>query len=341
MRCENVDPIDSVDALLSLRPGLDGTPCCPESRVPIGKKGARLQLLPSGDCVFMAMRTDQTDNRPIRSVLRYLVTAPAAWSLVWPLLLLFGSYIGFNRYYAAYFTAEFESIDPQLVSVTEPHEFVRADIVSEVYQVARLNQLSPLDSQATVKIADAFKSHPWVRDVQGVRKLPGGAINVQLDYREPVAVFHVTSERKPIDENLFFVLDGEGNLLPNEHMTLGDTPRFIHIEVSEAYPTGTEGTGFGDRRVEHAALLARLLNAVKDQIRISKITVSGDPRMNLVPQLELITGDNTAIYWGSPPGMEQPNERGARAKLADLVSGNFQDGSDLRIATPPSIGRRR
>lgn len=288
----------------------------------------------------MAMRTNQTDNRPIRSLLRYLIGAPAVWSLAWPLLLLFGSYIAFNRFYAEHFAIKFEGIDPKIVTITEPHDYVRTDLVSEVYELARLDRLSLLDKHATAKLADAFSSHPWVRDVRSVRKLPGGAIDVQLDYREPVVLFHST-EVGPRYNDQYWALDGEGIMLPTDDMTEDDIPTFIHIEVGEIYPGGDEGTPFGDRRVEHAALLARLLVAIKDKVPVAKITVSGDPRMNLVPKLELITADNKLIYWGSPPGMEQPNERDARSKLADLISGNFRDGSDLSIATQAPIGRRR
>ncbi|KAA5546903.1 FtsQ-type POTRA domain-containing protein [Roseiconus nitratireducens] len=289
----------------------------------------------------MAKRNEEPDDpRPIRRLLRRLVKAPAAWSLIWPLLLIVASYFAMTRWYAEYLADQYRSIDPQLVSVSQPHRYVRSDIVDEVYRATDLAKLSPLDRQATAKLASAFASHPWVRHVQSVRKLPGGKVDVQLEYRVPVAVFHVTSDKHPVDSNLYFVLDGEGVLLPTEKMTLDDTPDFIHIEVREAYPSGEEGTPFGDRRVESAALLAKLLMAVREQIRIAKITVSGDPRMNLVPQLELITGNNTRLFWGSPPGMEQPGERQARSKLVDLLQGNFVQGSDLRIAETPQSGRK-
>jgi len=288
----------------------------------------------------MAKRSEQTDPRPIRRLLRRLVQAPAAWSLLWPLLLIVASYFALTRWYSDYLADKYRSIDPALVSVSEPHRYVRTDIIEEVYRATDLAKLSPLDRQATAKLASAFSSHPWVRHVKSVRKAPGGKIEVHLEYRQPVAVFHVTSDRRQVEDNLYFVLDGEGVLLPTEKMTLADTPDFIHIEVREAYPTGEEGTPFGDRRVESAALLAKLLGAVGDQIRIAKITVSGDPRMNLVPQLELITGNNTRVFWGSPPGMEQPGEREARDKLVDLLRGNFVPGSDLRIARQPSSSPR-
>lgn len=299
----------------------------------------------------MAMQTDETDHRPIRRLLSRLIKAPAAWSLIWPIALLVGSYVAYSRWYATYFAEHYQSLDAKLVTVPEPHEYMRMDLVDEVYQSAGLAELSPLDRQATAKLAAAFASHPWVKQVHRIRKLPGGKFDVDLDYRRPVAVFHLTGGQHWLSEiethlakqgyptesgldNLYFPLDGEGVMLPTDQMTLEDTRKLIHIEVSEEFPTGNEGTPFGNRRVESAALLARLLSApaVASKVHVTKITVSGDPRANQVPQLELVTSDNTRLFWGSPPGMELPQERDARAKLTDLISGNFVSGGDLSIA---------
>ncbi|QEG02658.1 hypothetical protein Mal15_67790 [Stieleria maiorica] len=301
----------------------------------------------------MAKQSEQTDHRPIRRLLRRLIAAPAAWSLAWPMLLLVGSYVAYSRWYADHFATHYRSLDRQSITISPPHEFVRTDLVAEVYDSTRLMDLSPADRSVTAKLASAFASHPWVQHVHRVQKLPAGKFELDLDYRQPVAAFHVTGGEAwkqmiaehlkslgyPVsDVNGYLPLDGEGMLLPTAGLTYDDAMELIHIEVWELYPTGNEGTPFGDRRVESAALLAKLLAAVRDQIRIAKITVSGDPRMNLVPKLEIITGDNTHLFWGSPPGMEQPRERDARAKLTDLLSGNYVPGGDLSIAreaTPP------
>jgi hypothetical protein len=297
----------------------------------------------------MAKRKEDTDHRPIRRLLVRLIKAPAAWSLVWPMVLLIGSYFAYKHWYADHLTQQFGQLSTEQIQISPPHRFVRTDLVEEVYQSTRLWELSPLDPRATAKLASAFASHPWIRHVRSVRKLPGGVIDLHLDYREPVAVFHLTGDQAwlkqieryladlgyPLDggtNDLYFPLDGEGVMLPTEHMTLADTNELIQIEVWEVFPTGNEGTPFGDRRVESAALLAKLLAAVEDRVRVSKITVSGDPRWNLVPQLELVTTNNTHLVWGSPPGMEQPNERNAKAKLKDLLTGRFVPGADLRIA---------
>ncbi len=298
----------------------------------------------------MAKRSEEADHRPIRRLLVRLIKAPAAWSLIWPILLILGSYIAFRRWGAESISQKYGHLDPAMVVVNDPHSFVRTDIVQEVFQDTGLEKLSPLDRQATAKIASAFASHPWVRNVHSVRKLPGGEIEIELQYRDPVAVFHLTGDRKWFEEEVgkfprdgehgmyYFPLDGEGVMLPTEQMTLADADKMIEIEVWELYPTGNVGTPFGDRRVESASLLAKLLSAVQDNIQVKKISVSGDPRVNLVPQLELTTSSGARIFWGSPPGMEQPGERKARDKLTDLITGNVSPDGDLRVARQPTRG---
>ncbi|OYP37528.1 hypothetical protein CGZ80_05235 [Rhodopirellula sp. MGV] len=282
--------------------------------------------------------------------MRRLIKAPAAWALVWPMALLVTSYFAYSHWFSAYFAAQHQGIDPANIEITAPHEYVRTDVVEDVNRWAHFGELSSLDREATPKIASAFKNHPWIRDVRSVVKLPGGKFRVEVDYRRPVASFHVTGDPQYMREieshlsslgmpthgkadEMYFPLDGEGHMLPTENISTEEVRRLIQIEVKNIYPTGVEGTLFGDKRVESAATLANLLSAVSDRIQIAKIMVSGDPRMNIVPQLSLVTGTNTKLLWGSPPGMEQPNERGAKAKLTDLLSGNFVPDGDLRIAT--------
>ncbi|TWU06347.1 cell division protein FtsQ/DivIB [Stieleria varia] len=281
----------------------------------------------------MAMRGEQDQEvRPIRDLLRRLIAAPTAWSFLWPIGLMIIGYVAYHRWGAEHLRTQFQGVQKDHIRIPTPHDYVRTDIVQDVYEDTALNELSVLDRHATAKIADAFATHPWVRKVDGVRKLPHGEIEVSLEYREPVAVFHVTSETRSVRDDLYFALDGEGILLPNEQLNLQDAPKFIHIEVPDEYPHGNVGTAFGERRVENAALLAKLLAPLSDKIKVAKITATGDPRKNIVPQLQITLGNDMTVEWGSPPGMEQPGERDALSKLTDLVNGQFQNGDDLRIA---------
>ena len=285
----------------------------------------------------VAMRSqDKTERRPIRRLLGRLIAAPGALSIIWPLLLVVGGFAAWNQWGADFLADKYHGVDPSLIEITETPVYVRSNLVETVYRDTALDGLSLLDAQATAKIASAFASHPWVRGVNSVRKLPGGVIDVRIDYRVPVAMVHVISRHPEVTGSSFFAVDGEGVLLPTNEFSRSDTNNYVHIDVPSAYPTGVVGTAFGDLRVEAAAKLAAILAPVRTQIGVKVIGVPGDWRESVVPQLELTTTDDVRLFWGSPPGYESPGERTAAMKLQALLAGDFAENTDLRIARLPA-----
>ena len=75
-----------------------------------------------------------------------------------------------------------------------------------------------------------------------------------------------------------------------------------------------------------------LLAKIRKEVHITKITAIGDSRTNIVPQLEITIGNDVRLFWGSPPGLEQPGERVAKDKVVDLLNGNFRRGDNLSVA---------
>jgi len=248
-------------------------------------------------------------------------------------LLIIGGYAAWDRWGAEHVGKKYYGVELEQIQITEPPEHVRTDIAATVFRDFALDQLSLLDSQASAKIASAFAVNPWVRRVISVRKLPGGAIDVHLEYRRPVAMVHVV---KSDQKDYFFPIDGSGVLLPTTEFAQAETLDYIHIEVPSVYPTGVLGSAFGDYRVEAAAKLADILAQHRERIHLRSISVRGDSRTNEVPQLELTTTDNRCFTWGSPPGMERLEERPAELKLQALLQGDDIRNSDLRIAIKPS-----
>ena len=281
----------------------------------------------------MAAQAGTNDRRPIRHLLRRLLKAPAAFSILWPALLLIGGYWAWHHWGADHVGRQYYGIDPALIEVTEPPEYVRAEITDAVYQDAALRNLSLLDPQATAKVAAAFAAHPWVRRVVSVRKLPGGVVDVRLDYRRPVAMVEVVIRPPHPDQGKpgFFQIDADGLLLPPSEFSQADIDHYLHIVVPDAYPTGGVGTPFGDLRVEAAARLAAVIANHRDQCQLVSIEVQGDPRLTPVPQFEITTRDGSRFFWGSPPGQEMPEERTAATKLKLLLNGAAA-GSDLSDA---------
>jgi len=268
----------------------------------------------------VAMRSEDADEyRPIRSLLRRLIKAPTVIAILWPALLLISSFVAWQRWGSEHVAVQFQGVDPVRITVTDPPAHVRTDIVAAVYQDTAMEGLSLLDRQATAKIASAFSMHPWVRSVTGVRKLPGGAIDVRLEYRWPVAMVRVFKPNSSDSAVFFFPIDGDGVLLPSSEFSRSDTMKFLHIEVPGAWTTNAIGAPFGDARVAAAARLAELLAPYRESAQLRAISVHGDPRQSTVPQLEVTRQDGTRFAWGSPPGMELVGETSPRLKLESLL----------------------
>ncbi|TWU20198.1 hypothetical protein Pla52o_47130 [Novipirellula galeiformis] len=284
------------------------------------------------------MKSNREDRpRPIRDLIRRLIVAPAALSFIWPVLLIVGGYVAWDRWGAEHVASQFYGVQLDQIKVTAPPNYVRTDVSETVFRDTALDQLSLLDVQATAKIASAFSTHPWVSRVISVRKLPGGNVDVHLEYRRPVAMVHVFKPNQSESGSFFFPIDGTGTLLPTTEFAQSETLDYIHIEVPDVYPTGVVGGPFGDTRVEAAARLAGVLSSVREQAKIRAIGVHGDARQNDAPQLEITTTDNRRLFWGNPPGLEERGERTVEMKIQALISGEEITNADLRLANrPPS-----
>ena len=289
----------------------------------------------------MAIRSaNSEEQRLMRRMLGRLVKAPAALAVLWPVLLIVGGYVAWHRWGATHVAGKYSGIDPTLIKVTEPPPHVRTNIVKTVYRDTAMEGLSILDRQATAKIASAFSMHPWVRKVIGVRKLPGGEIDVRLEYRTPVAMVHVYKPNDPENRSYFFPVDGEGVLLPGNEFAEAETRNYIYIEVPDVYTSNAVGTPFGDSAVEAASALASVLSPYREQAQIRSIGIHGDPRQTEVVQMELTMQSGARMTWGSPPGNEAPGEPTVQMKLKSLLAAGRRQDADLRVASPvPSLQR--
>ena len=282
----------------------------------------------------------ESSNRPIRDLIRRLIKAPAALAILWPAVLVLGGYLAWHRWGAQHVAAGIGGVRADAIQVSDPPKYVRSDVIGSVYNDTAMGGLSLMDRTATSKIAAAFSMHPWVRDVLSVRKLPGGIVDVRLDYRMPVAMARVFKPQYASNEKYYLPIDGEGVLLPSEEFARSETRDFIHIEISGADSNNRPGTKFGDRRVEAAAALAEILVRFREQAEIRSIQVVGDPRFNDVPQLEIETSDGGHFQWGNPPGMEAPGEATAEMKIQTLLKADASETLDLRMARPRTDSRR-
>lgn len=273
---------------------------------------------------------------PIRSAITGLIAAPWLLALVWPMALIVLGAIAWQRFGAARVAEEFVALDPTQISITPPPDFIRTDITQSVFDETGMHTVSLLDQTATAKIASAYSIHPWIRDVTSVRKLPGGKVDVRLQYRDVVAMVKVfkpsrdaaTAARVPY----FFPIDGGGVLLPSDDFSGAQTVDYIHIEVPGVYSMSPVGTRFGEPTVEAAATLAAILHPFRGQLGILAIKPFGGGRRMKTPQFEVYLKGGETLFWGSPPGREPAGEADAESKLRWMLSPDRGTADDLRWA---------
>jgi hypothetical protein len=259
----------------------------------------------------------------------------ALLSMVGPSLLLLLGYFGWYFYGARHVEYSLNGIRKENVLLTQP-DWIKSSVTDDVFQVSGLEKVSLLDAQAPVVIARAFDAHPTIRRTQRVQLVASGQILVKAEFRLPVAMVHC-EERDGTSS--FLPVDREGVLLPRDHFTQDDVPRYIWIYAPGVKDSEDrlEGRRFGDPRIEQAAALCAYLQAYRDRAMISRVnvyTVQGKPGW----RFELITaggGDRTGprIYWGCALGQEGITEPAPLTKLTKLLDA----ASDRTLWSQPSI----
>ncbi len=258
-------------------------------------------------------------QRPARRILQRLVKAPAAWAMIWPAALVIGGYVAWQNWGAVHVSKKYYGIAPAKIHVTARPEYISSDIATSVYSDSRLDQLSLLDPSAAARIASAFSFHPWVHRVIAVRKLPGGEVDVHLQYRRPVAMVFVISRHSEVQGRSFFAIDEEGVLLPTSEFSREETMKYVHIEVPDVYPTGGIGSNFGDARITGAAKVAAAMEPHRQILKLQSIRLDETSRTAPVPQYEFSTSDGRDFFWGSPPGEEMYGEPKSDVKIRQLI----------------------
>ncbi|SRR6056297_494010 len=274
-------------------------------------------------------------------MLASIARAPAVLALLWPTLLVVGGYVAWHRWGADHVGRQFFRLEPSQVELTDQPTYIRSDIRQQVFASTGLTELSLLDHQATARIAQAFATHPWIRQVIRVRKEAGGTIEIQVQYRQPVAMVLFYSQHPEVQGWAYDPVDAEGIVLPQGDFDQADTKEYLVIRIPDVYSTGTPGFPFGDRRVAAAAQLAGLLTDFRERLGLREIRLAAgagsDP---LHPAFELVTQPGTTLIWGSAPGAELGGEPPASQKLKRLLESPTA-ADDLRMATPPSPASRR
>ena len=243
-------------------------------------------------------------------------------------------------------------VTPEKISVTPLPAWIHADVKMEVVKSGSLSSLPLRDPQLVDKVSRAFAAHSWVASVKKVSKHYPARIEVELEYRRPVAMVEVIWQGEP---KLYFI-DAASVLLPSEDFeneVEQKAPHFLRIFAGDVSPTGRAfGTPWGSERIAGAALLADAWQDRWQKLGLYKVLLDKDDP-NGKPMYVLATKSDTRMRWGHAPGSEAKEEQTSREKIAWLeqyvakhgpLDKSAADASlDLRYATgkaPPQTARK-
>jgi hypothetical protein len=210
------------------------------------------------------------------------------------------------------------------IEITPAPEWVHTNIQTEVIRDSGLKEpLSILDDKLSSRLTQAFALHPWISRVAAVRTSYPPRIQVDIEYRRPVAMVEVLGGLLPID--------GDGVLLPTEDFSPQDAQNYPRIAGIVSGPLGPLGTRWGDPAVESSAKLAPVLQPVWSEFRLHHVQLQ--PRLGPSAKfvLELVAIGGNTFVWGSPPGSELSDEPNAAEKLARLTRLKTARGSLAEI----------
>ncbi len=223
-----------------------------------------------------------------------------------------------------------------IVMVPPQPEWIASDIQGEAMRDSRLEEASLLDRDLIERVAQAFRLHAWVAEVEQVAKQHPSRIVVKLRYRRPAAMVEVVKEGR----RGLLPIDAEGVLLPPGDFAPNEVRNYLRIVVDNAGPAGPVGTAWGDERVHGAARIAVALETMWKDWKLYRIhcLTSADQIGATDHQYELLTEQGTKFVWGRAPGKEAPGETVASEKIAQLTAyiaghGNLDSaagGLDLR-----------
>ncbi|MFN0054626.1 MAG: cell division protein FtsQ/DivIB [Planctomycetales bacterium] len=203
------------------------------------------------------------------------------------------------------------------IQITQPPRWAPSNLVEQVVDQAELpEELSLLDPGLVQELANAFALHPWVAEVVSVQKSFPPRIEVQLTYRQPIAMVAVTQGKYPIDP--------EGILLPPQDFSPADARAYPLIAQVHSTPQGPAGTSWGDSVVTEAAQLAAQLAPYWKKWHLESIVcprTTGDSDALETGVFVLTTTGGSQIIWGRGPNDEHPGEPTTTQKIERL--GNY------------------
>ncbi len=212
-------------------------------------------------------------------------------------------------------------LDPKRLVVTPQPAWIHSDVVATALTSGQLLETSLLETEYVLQVRQAFAVQPWVKRVIRVNKRFPSTVEVDLEYRRPIALVEVPAGLlPPYDYEGLLPVDQSGVLLPVE-MSEEEAAGYPKITGVDTSPAGPPGTAWGDERVKQAAEIVGLLEDLWEPLELYQIEV---PRRRHAGErvaggaYVLITKKRRRFEWGNPPGKESADEERAEEKITRL-----------------------
>ena len=219
-------------------------------------------------------------------------------------------------------------ITAENIDVTPPPPWIRADVKAEVLRDAALvGTLSVIDDHVRLqrRVRDAFAFHPWVAAVGQIKIGLPASLEVELQYRQPVAAVESVDGQTVT----YLPIDATGVRLPDADFS--DFERRSLPRISGVAGRPSIGESWADERVTSAATLAARLADIWNQLRLVEIVPSMHAQVRGEESyyaFEIVTSGGTRIVWGAAPGREQDAAESPfdakRKRLLDYAAGPGQ-----------------
>jgi hypothetical protein len=191
------------------------------------------------------------------------------------------------------------------IHISPPPPWVHSDIRAEVLRDSGLiGNLSVLEDGPALqqRARDAFAFHPWVKSVKRIVIGLPASLEVELEYRRPVAAVEATDG----DAVTFLPVDASGVRLPEGDFN--DVERRYLPRISGVTGRPVAGKTWGDPRVVDAAMLAAGLSDIWNELRLVEIVPS--PQMQVRGEsryftFDIVTSGGTRVVWGAARGQER------------------------------------
>ena len=177
-------------------------------------------------------------------------------------------------------------------------------------------ELSLLDPKLAENLMNAFRTEPWVREVNSVSLKYPAKVFIDAQFREPVAFVETLSSVKDgISSRATYQVDVDGVLLPTDFLAaaVSTNPESIHdyiwFEGIRSTPVGMYGQPWGDPILDEAALLADFLRGSFKQLELARILLPDESEQKKIPPEKrslqriwrLKTAKGREIIWGAFP----------------------------------------